>query len=157
MRPAGHGAPNSEVLGLTKENVDFDNFTIKVIGKGGKHRLVPFSAELRRLLWKFSVRDCQSDKLIFGTSRDTKLTVRNFERDFKELGQRAGITGVRMSPHTCRHSFACEYLRRGGNLEFLRRILGHASILTTQKYLRSLGVEDLQVVHNGLSPLSARR
>jgi integrase/recombinase XerD len=60
-------------------------------------------------------------------------------------------------PHTLRHTFACEYLRRGGNLEFLRRILGHGSILTTQKYLRSLGVEDLQAAHEGLSPLTAER
>ena len=144
----------SEVLGLPKENVDFDNFTLRVLGKGGKHRFVPFSANLRRMLWTYSVKQCKSATLMFGTGRDTKLTIRNFERAFKALGNLAGITGVRMSPHTCRHSFACEYLRRGGNLEFLRRILGHSSILTTQKYLRSLGVEDLQAVHNGLSLLS---
>lgn len=47
--------------------------------------------------------------------------------------------------------------RKGGNLEFLRRILGHSSILTTQKCLRSLGVADLQAVHNNLSMLSATR
>ncbi len=147
----------SEVLALTKEHVDLDNFTIRVIGKGGKHRVIPFSVDLRRILWKYSVKHCRSATLLFGTGHDTLVTVCNFERDFKALGKKVGITGVRMSPHTCRHSFACEYLRRGGNLEFLRRILGHSSILTTQKYLRSLGVEDLQVVHNELSLLSARR
>jgi integrase/recombinase XerD len=88
---------------------------------------------------------------------NTPVTVRNFERDLKVLGAKLGISGVRFSPHTLRHTFACEYLRRGGNLEYLRRILGHSSILTTQKYLRSLGVADLQAAHEGLSPLTAER
>jgi len=46
------------------------------------------------------------------------------------------VGGVRCSFHTLRHTFAVNYLQRAGNLEFLRRILGHSSILTTQKYLR---------------------
>src|SRR5665213_2509269 len=46
------GLRASEVLGLTKENCDFDNLTIKVLGKGGKHRLVPFSFELRKSLYR---------------------------------------------------------------------------------------------------------
>ena len=61
------------------------------------------------------------------------------------------VGGVRCSFHTLRHTFAVNYLRRGGNLEFLRRILGHSSI---QRYLRSLGVEDLQSVHSELSLLT---
>jgi integrase/recombinase XerD len=148
----------SEALTLTKENVDLDNLAIKVYGKGGKHRLVPFSLELRKVLWRWRQRASGPDTgLLFATRNNTQITVRNFLREFKALGKRLGISGVRLSPHTCRHTFACEYLRRGGNLEFLRRILGHSSILTTQKYLRSLGVEDLQAVHGGLSPLTAER
>jgi integrase/recombinase XerD len=85
-----------------------------------------------------------------------KVSVRNIERDFKTLFKQIGIEGVRASPHTIRHSFAVCYLRNGGNLEFLRRILGHSSLITTQKYLRSLGVEDLAAVHNSLSPLARR-
>jgi integrase/recombinase XerD len=145
----------SEALSLTKENVDLDNLAIKVHGKGGKHRLVPFSLELRKVLWRWRQRASGPDTgLLFPTRNDTQITVRNFLREFKALGKKLRISGIRLSPHTCRHSFACEYLRRGGNLEFLRRILGHSSILTTQKYLRSLGVGDLQAAHEGLSPLT---
>jgi integrase/recombinase XerD len=43
----------SEALSVTKENVDLDNLAIKVNGKGGKHRLVPFSLELRKVLWRW--------------------------------------------------------------------------------------------------------
>ena len=148
----------SEALSLTKENVDLDNLAIKVYGKGGKHRLVPFSLELRKVLWRWLQRTPGRDALLaFPTRNNTQVSVRNFLHEFKALGRKLGITGVRVSPHTLRHTFACEYLRRGGNLEFLRRILGHSSILTTQKYLRSLGVEDLQAAHDGLSPLTVER
>ena len=145
----------SEALGLKRKDIDMENMTMRVEGKGGKHRLVPFSCELRKLLYRYFQKHTAG--VVFATQSGGEMTVRNLERDFKVLGKKVGITGVRMSPHTCRHSFACEYPRRGGNLEFLRRILGHTSILTTQKYLRSLGVEDLQVVHNELSLLSAKR
>jgi integrase/recombinase XerD len=147
----------SEALGLQFEHCDFDNLVVKVRGKGGKHRLVPVSADMRKVLYRYAAKYSGVGKLLFGTRNNTSVTVRNFGRDFKRVGAALGITGVRLSPHTLRHSFACEYLRRGGNLEFLRRILGHSSILTTQKYLRSLGVEDLQAAHEGLSPLTAAR
>jgi integrase/recombinase XerD len=152
------GLRASEVLGLTKENVDVDNLTLKVVGKGNKRRVVPFSFQLRKSLYRHHRDDeKRSARFLFGTQNKTPLTVRNLERDFKVLGEECGIAGIRFSPHTLRHTFAVMYLRAGGNLEFLRRILGHSSILTTQKYLKSLGVEDLGAVHNDLSPLSARR
>jgi site-specific recombinase XerD len=64
------------------------------------------------------------------------------------------ITGVRFSPHTLRHTFAVQYLRAGGNLFYLSKILGHSSVTTTQKYLQSVGVDDLKMVHDRLSPLA---
>jgi integrase/recombinase XerD len=144
----------SEALGLIYENCDFENLVVKVRGKGGKHRLVPLSTEVRKALFRYAAKHSGPGRLMFGTRNNTAVTVRNFDRDFKQLGKSLGIVGVRVSPHTLRHSFACEYLRRGGNLEFLRRILGHSSIITTQKYLRSLGIGDLQAVHDRLSLLA---
>ena len=147
----------SEAWGLQYDHCDFDNLVVKVKGKGGKQRLVPLSTDIRKVLFRYAGKHSGPGRLMFGTRNNTAVTVRNFDRDFSLVGQTLGITGVRVSPHTLRHTFACEYLRRGGNLEFLRRILGHSSILTTQKYLRSLGVEDLQAAHEGLSPLTAER
>jgi site-specific recombinase XerD len=72
------------------------------------------------------------------------------------LGKALSIEGIRMSPHTLRHTFAVSYLRAGGNLFYLSRILGHTSIETTQRYLKSLGIADLQAVHSKLSLLSRR-
>lgn len=146
----------SEVLGLVFENCDFDNLVVKVRGKGNKHRLVPLSLEMRRVLYRYATKNSAPGRLLFGTRCNTQVTVRNFERDFALMGARAGITGVRFSPHTLRHTFAVSYLRAGGNLFYLSRILGHASVTTTQKYLQSVGVDDLQAVHEKLSPLTRR-
>jgi integrase/recombinase XerD len=127
----------------------------RVRGKGNKHRLVPMSIELRKVLFRYHSQN-PTDRM-FCTARGTQPTQRNLLRDFKVFCGRLSITGVRCSFHTLRHSFAVNYLRRGGNLVYLQRILGHSSITTTERYLRSLGIEDLKAVHNDLSMLSGRR
>jgi len=142
----------SEALSLKKEDIDLDGFTLRVLGKGGKHRLVPFSAEFRKILFRYLVK-FPSQNYVFATRNNTKLTVRNFLRDFKKLGHQLGVKNVRISPHTCRHSFAVNWLRRGGNLYSLQRILGHSSITTTERYCRSLGIEDIIKEHSSRSLL----
>jgi integrase/recombinase XerD len=141
----------SEVLRLRRTDVDFDNLVIRVLGKGKKERLVPMSFELRKALFRYTR---ERNELLFGTRNGTVVSTRNFERDFRELGLRLHITGVRCSPHTLRHTFAVNYLRAGGNLFYLSKILGHSSVKTTERYLQSLQVEDLQAVHNRLSLLA---
>jgi site-specific recombinase XerD len=146
----------SEILELPFENCDFDNLAVKVRGKGNKHRLVPLSAEMRKTLYRYAAKHSGPGRLLFGTRNNTLVTVRNFERDLKAIGKKLGITGVRFSPHTLRHTFAVAYLRNGGNLFYLSKILGHTSVTITQRYLQSLQITDLQTVHDRLSPLASR-
>jgi site-specific recombinase XerD len=143
----------SEALGLRRADVDFDNLLIRVRGKGNKERMVPMSLALRGHLWRYSRA---KEGHIFGTRTGTAVTVRNFQRDLSQLCKRVGIKGVRCSPHTLRHTFAVGYLRNGGNLYYLSRILGHASVKTTERYLQSLGVDDLKAVHERFSLLATR-
>jgi integrase/recombinase XerD len=142
----------AEALALRASDVDLDNHLIRVQGKGRKERLVPFSIGGRKVLYKL----CRNGGYLFPTPQGT-LSIRNAERDLTKLCVRAVIKGVRCSPHTLRHSFAVHYLRNGGNLEYLRRILGHSSILVTQRYLQSIQPTDLQQIHNSLSPLGGGR
>jgi integrase/recombinase XerD len=93
--------------------------------------------------------------LLFGTRTGRRMTNRNFQRDFKVVCERLRIEGVRCSPHTIRHTFSVNYLRAGGNLFYLSKILGHTSIKTTERYLQSVGVADLSAVHERFSPLGA--
>jgi len=144
-----------EALELRREQVDLENLLVKVKGKGEKHRIVPISFELRRVLYRWLGK--HKFGLVFPTLQGREQNQRNMLRDLKDLGRRLSITGVRVSFHTFRHTFAVSYLRAGGNLFYLSRILGHSSVTTTEKYLQSLGVEDLQAVHDRLSLLNPAR
>ena len=147
-----------ELLSLERRNVSFENLTLLVRGKGGKERFVPFSIELRKVMFMHltgrASRDMGGHELVFCTAGGLRLSQRNVLRDFKLVCKRLGIQGVRASFHTLRHTMAVSYLRAGGNLFYLSRILGHSSLITTQRYLQSLGVEDLSAVHSKFSPLS---
>jgi len=144
-----------EAFELTRDKIDMDNLLIKVRGKGEKHRIVPVSLELRRVLHRWLGRHRHA--WVFPTMQGRRLHQRNTLRDLKLLGHRMNVTGVRVSFHTFRHTFAVSYLRAGGNLFYLSRILGHSSATTTEKYLQSLGIEDLQAVHDRLSLLNPGR
>jgi len=149
------GLRASEALSLKRSDVDFENLILRVeLGKGRKTRLVPISQELRKRLWRYTSKlPGDSSMYVFATQRGTKFTLRNFGHDLKLLGNKLHITGVRFSPHTLRHTFAVNYLRAGGNVFYLQRILGHTSLEMTNRYCQSLGIDDLKAVHNGLSLL----
>lgn len=80
------------------------------------------------------------------------MTYRNALRDLTRFCARVGIT-THVHPHALRHTFAANYIRSGGDVYRLSRILGHADISTTALYLRSMGFEALREGHR--SPLSA--
>jgi integrase/recombinase XerD len=144
----------SECLGLARTDLDFENLVIHVKGKGNKQRLVPMSIELRKVLFRYCGKHAHAR--IFATRNGTRVTTRNFQRDMSVMGRRLRITGVRFSPHTLRHTMAVSYLRHGGDIYSLSRILGHSSVKTTEVYLRSIGIDDLKRNHSRLSLLSRR-
>ena len=146
------GVRIQEALTLRKNQLDFDNLLIRIKGKGNKERFVPMSLELRKVLFRHIQR---SDRdLVFHAANGNLLSQRNVLSDLTLLARKLRITGIRFSAHTLRHSFAVNYLRSGGNLYYLQRILGHSAIGTTQRYLQSLGATDLRAVHDRLSLLS---
>jgi len=128
-----------------------------VRGKGNKERLLPISIELRKILWVYLSKHrfkVPSDYL-FPTRDGVKLEYHNTLRDIKELCSKLGIEGVRLSPHGFRHFFSVTFMRRGGDIYRLSRLLGHTSVKTTEIYLQSMGVEMVQQLHQQLSPLSS--
>jgi site-specific recombinase XerD len=84
-------------------------------------------------------------------SRTAPLTYSGVMQAYKRILRRAGISGPRSGPHTLRHTFATEFLRRGGSLPALQRILGHADVSTTQIYMHLL-LSDLRREHSSASP-----
>jgi integrase/recombinase XerD len=148
-----------EALNLDRSSdIDLDQLLIKVrCGKGAKGRVVPFSLALRKHLARYMQRQQPAfGSLLFYSGLGDKMVQRNALRDFKLLCAKLEIKDVRCSFHTLRHTFATCYLRNGGDVFRLQRILGHAKLEMTRRYA-SLQTEDLQAVHQQFSPLTSTR
>jgi site-specific recombinase XerD len=144
----------SEALHLRHADVDFNNLILKVFGKGQKERLVPFSPELRKRLYKFvqfkEKKAIRGDFLFagFGGRRWEK---RNSATSLYLMQRKLGLPTFGW--HRLRHTFATNYLRQGGDIVRLSMVLGHTQITTTQRYLHLL-TEDLSASHQKVSILN---
>jgi integrase/recombinase XerD len=148
------GARIGEVLGLRVADVNMDDLLVRLDGKGRKQRVVPFSFELRRAIHRFILDfGRKPDSLLFASASETPLHRRNVLRDVKALCLSLGFDPPARTVHATRHTFATGYLRRGGNLFALQRVMGHSDLETTKKYTH-LTTEDLQAAHQRLSLLT---
>jgi integrase/recombinase XerC len=125
---------------------------VRVTGKGGKPRIVPFNASAANAIRAY-LRDREAlvgsagrqprrdrgrkgstiDDPLFVNYRGTRLTSRSIDRLVRRY---VGLCSARMgiSPHALRHSFATHLLQRGADLRAIQELLGHARISTTQRY-----------------------
>ena len=140
-----------EALSLRWDDVDFDNLLLTVQGKGGKDRRVPFSFELRRILWRHQQR--APSPLVFSTCYGTRLDRRDVLRDVKRMCGRLGVKVPARTLHAFRHSFALNGIRAGGCVPSAT-LLGHTTLQMTMKYV-NLNVQDLQANHEKVSMLGA--
>lgn len=150
---ADTGARIGEVIGLCWPDVDLDNLLLRLHGKGAKDRLVPFSFELRRHLWRWKSQQGGRGDLVFPSNNGQRLGRRNILRDVKLLCRDLGVVIPARTLHAFRHSFATNYLRRGGSVFHLQKMLGHSSLEMTRRYA-NLVTADLSAVHEKLSLLS---
>ncbi len=149
------GCRITEALTLRVCDVDMDNMLVTLDGKGRKQRVVPFSFELRKALFRF-IKDSgrKLDTLLFANRTETRLGRRNVFRDVKLLCKRMGFDPPARTLHAFRHTFAVHYLRKGGSVFHLQKVLGHSTLEMTRRYA-NLMTEDLQAVHQKISLLSA--
>ena len=148
-----------EALSIDREtDIDLEQLLLTVRdGKGGKGRIVPMSLAGRRILYRHLQRLAPAyGSLAFFAGDGTKIGQRNALRVFKRICAASGVKGVRTSFHTLRHTVATAYLRNGGDVFRLQRILGHAKLDMTRRYVQ-LQTEDLRSVHHRLSALAATR
>jgi integrase/recombinase XerD len=148
------GCRITEALSLRVREVDFENLLVILNGKGRKQRVVPFSFELRKAMFRYCKDfDRKPDSLLFANRNQTMLGRRNVLRDVKSLCKKLGFTPPGRTLHATRHTFAIWYLRRGGNVFALQRVMGHSDLETTRKYV-NMTTADLQAVHERVSLLS---
>ncbi len=140
----GTGIRASECALMTEEDVDLDNLTIRVIGKGGYQREIPLNKEVARALGSYrQARGRVTPRAAFFRSKRGGGLSRNaiYER-VRTHAQKARIE-IRVSPHRLRHTFATHLVRKGVQLVTIRDLLGHRCIASTQVYLHTTA-EDMR-------------
>lgn len=132
------GARISELLNLVIQDIDMDIRVFHVIGKGRKPRDIPFGRISYEILCQYlKMKDDKfgANDNIFLASNGNVLTRRQAAKNIERIGKKAEIQGVRVSPHTFRHTFAKSYLLNGGDVFSLKEILGHNDLETVQIYV----------------------
>jgi integrase/recombinase XerD len=144
----------SEVIDLRRDRIDFQAGVLRVMGKGNKEREVPFGITSKQALWNYMARrgDVPDQPLMFINRFGGRLCRIWIQKAMRVLGQRLGIQGVRVSPHTLRHTFAISYVKNGGDAFSLQRILGHSSLDMVKLYV-SLANQDVAALYRKFSPM----
>ncbi len=129
----------SELISLKLEDINLEAGFLRVLGKGSKERIVPFhmrAAERVKTYIRLQRPDILKKKrspYLFITRRGGPMSRQRFWQTIKGVGKKLGI---KLSPHTMRHSFATHLLEGGADLRSLQKMLGHADISTTQIYTK---------------------
>jgi integrase/recombinase XerC len=149
----------SELINLDWPNLDLSGRVLRVMGKGGKERMVPFgrpAAEALRVWlndWGALRLDHQlqdEDEPVFLNNRGRRLSARSVRRILDRYVDKASIAAG-VHPHTLRHTFATHLLEHGADLRAIQELLGHSSLATTQRYTH-LEVERLLEVYRESHP-----
>ena len=137
------GARISEAVGLDVDDLDLtpDRAAVRLLGKGGKERVVPVGSYAAQAVDAYLVRGRpalagagRGTPAVFLNTRGARLSRQSAWAVLRTAAQRAGLEAEHLSPHTLRHSFATHLLAGGADVRVVQELLGHASVATTQIY-----------------------
>ena len=148
------GMRRAELCNLPLENVNFSRNEIVVIGKGNKERIVPISPDLSKMLKIYYLEHrkptVEAEKYFFVSLKGKKITEK-----FVYLMVTSYLSQVSLkekkSPHILRHSFATHVLNGGAEISKVKKIMGHASLASTQVYTNA-NIEQLKKVFQAAHP-----
>ncbi len=149
----------SELAGLDVDAVDLRGAEVRVLGKGGKERVLPVGRKARLALegW-LPVRAGlvpEQERALFVSQRGDRLSHRSIQARLHRWGLAKGAD-QRLHPHLLRHSFASHMLESSGDLRAVQELLGHADIATTQVYTH-LDFQHLARIYDQSHPRARRR
>jgi len=133
------GGRASEIAGLATDDLHADHGFVRVLGKGGKERLVPLGDQAAAALARYLAHGRPAlvrrpTSRVFLSTRGNPMGRCAVWKVVRDHVVKAGLDPERTSTHTLRHSFATHLLLRGADLRSVQELLGHASIQTTQRY-----------------------
>ncbi|MBE1277318.1 site-specific tyrosine recombinase XerD [Enterovibrio baiacu] len=147
----------TELISLTTENVSLRQGVVRVIGKGGKERLVPMGETAIDWLDQFMTYSRpqllgeKSSDVFFPSRRARQMTRQTFWHRIKFYAALANIDSELLSPHVLRHAFATHLLNHGADLRVVQMLLGHSDLSTTQIYTH-VATERLKQLHQEHHP-----
>ena len=129
----------SELVTLTVPQISLNQGVVRVLGKGGKERLVPMGETAIHSVSDYlrssrtELLGARQSDVLFPSNRGVAMTRQTFWYRIKLYAQRAGIND-NLSPHTLRHAFATHLINHGADLRVVQMLLGHSDLTTTQIY-----------------------
>jgi len=140
----------SECCGLDLADLERGQGTVRVLGKGGRERVVPVGEVALAAVEAWLEARGTRPGALFVNARGGRLTARTAHRIVLREARAAGITR-RVSPHTLRHTFATHMLGEGADLRLIQELLGHRRLSTTQRYTH-VSPEHLMRVYDAAHP-----
>ncbi|MDR0956423.1 MAG: tyrosine-type recombinase/integrase [Endomicrobium sp.] len=136
----------SELVTLLTNDVDFDERTIRIRGKGEKDRIVLFDDETKELIESYLELKNSDSEYLFTNKYENHLTPRYIQMMIKDYAKIAGIK-KKVTPHILRHSFATHLLKNGVDIRVIQQLLGHSNLSTTQIYT-SVDMETIKTIYD---------
>ncbi len=149
----------SELSNLKMRDIDMQNQLVRVLGKGGKERIVPFGIPAKEALEKYfrfrrkylKKKKNLSEEYVFLNVRDGKhITDRGIKFIVSQMLKKISSM-KKLSVHSLRHTFATHLLNKGADLRAIQELLGHASLSTTQRYTH-LSIDKLIDIYRNSHP-----
>lgn len=155
----GAGLRLSELIGLNVRDVAMRKGDLRVIGKGDKERIVPFTGMAKEWLINWlKVRNQLlkgPEDALFLSKLGKRISPRSVQKRMAEWGQKQAVSS-HINPHKLRHSFATHMLESSGDLRAVQELLGHADLSTTQVYTH-LDFQHLAKVYDAAHPRARKR
>ncbi len=150
----------AEVVSLDLNDIDLQQRSLRVTGKGNKTRQLPIGrmavdALQRWLKARGSITHHGGEQALFISQRGSRLAARTVQQRLEHLAKRQGL-GTHLSPHMLRHSFATHLLESSSDLRAVQELLGHADISTTQIYTH-LDFQHLAQVYDQAHPRARKK
>lgn len=161
----GCGLRRSELEKLTLKNIDLTNSYLKLIGKGKKERIIPFSLFLKEVLCRY-IQFCEGHEIDFSSSTFFKtkkgkpmnttlvynVVIRTLNQKF-DTGKPENTKPLaeKIHPHLLRHSYATHLIDNGADLNSVKELLGHSSLKSTEVYVHN-SIQKLKDIHKKSHP-----